>query len=527
MKLSVLSCLLAGVLLFCTACTPKAEPVQTPTTTTTESRPKPYDPSTQTETVQVCYAVGNLGGKIRGELTQTLSPVDPIASNVEAEAELGYRFLCWSDGSTDPLRFGDSFAEDTTLIAYFEIDYLNLPALCLTTEVSRSEITREEYVSGSLSLSGPTVGQSEQITDLATQVRGRGHGSWSYQKKGWKLKLSKSQSLLGLGEGKSREWVLIANQVDRSLLRNAAATWIQNQVDLIWASEYAFVDLYLNGEYMGVYQLYEHIEEDENKVSVPVGTPEDPSFFAEISVHAEEPLVRCFEHLYAIHSDLPEENAKEYLAAISDQLHTCYLAVRSGDYEAVNALIDIASVVDAYIVEELTKNLDAGWDSFYLYRQAGGKLTFGPLWDFDMSSGNVKADKTSVCHLTFEKPEGLYPGNTEAGRDRQQNQWFQMLMQTDWFVELVKIRWQELSPKMAELPDLLLQTGSTYQAAFERNFRKWTIFTWRLTSEADVILTLDSYDKQLGYLADWYRDRIAWLDLEWGDGEDAEAVEPA
>ena len=143
-----------------------------------------------------------------------------------------------------------------------------------------------------------------------------------------------------------------------------------------------------------------------------------------------------------------------------------------------------------------------------------------------MSSGNVTADKSSVCHLTFEKPQGLYPGNTMAGMDHQQNEWFQLLMKTDWFVELVKIRWQELSPKMAELPDLLLQTGSTYQAAFERNFQKWTIFTWRLTTEADVILTLDSYEKQLCYLADWYRDRIAWLDLEWGDGEDAEAVEP-
>ena len=49
---------------------------------------------------------------------------------------------------------------------------------------------------------------------------------------------------------------------------------------------------------------------------------------------------------------------------------------------------------------------------------------------------------------------------------------------------------------------------------------KWNILTHRLTTEADVILTLDTYDKQLKYLADWYRDRIAWLDEIWGEEEE-------
>ncbi len=511
-------------MLICTACTPQTSSrptttTTTATTTTTEARPPQYDPTTQTDPVQIQYIVSTKGGTIRGETTQTLTPTDPVASNVEAEAELGYRFTRWSDGSTDPVRFGDSFSTDTTLIAYFEVDYKNLPAVHLNTQVERDQITREEYVDGSISIDGESISSDDRIFDCATRVRGRGHGSWSYQKKGWKLHLSTARSLLGLGEGKSKEWVLIANQVDRSLLRNAAATWIQNQLDLIWAPDYAFVDLYFNGEYMGVYQLYEQIEEDEHKVSMPMGTVDDVSYFAEISVHAEEPRVRCSRHYYEIHSELPTENTKDYLNAISDHLHACYQAVEAGNYEAINELMDIASMVDAYIVEELVKNLDSGWDSFYLYRHAGGKLSFGPVWDFDMSSGNVKADPTSPCHLTFQEPQGLYAGNTAAGGDRQQNQWFQMLMELDWFVELVKIRWQEISPKMAELPDLLLQTGETYQVAFERNFQKWNILTKRLTTEADVILTLDTYDKQLHYLADWYRLRIAWLDEVWGDSE--------
>ena len=66
-----------------------------------------------------------------------------------------------------------------------------------------------------------------------------------------------------------------------------------------------------------------------------------------------------------------------------------FYSVLEGDREEIEELIDIDSVVDAYIVEEVFKNLDAGWSSFYMYRDIGGKLFFGPVWDFDLTSGNA------------------------------------------------------------------------------------------------------------------------------------------
>ncbi|MBQ8382570.1 MAG: CotH kinase family protein [Clostridia bacterium] len=471
-----------------------------------------YDPETS-GTVYVTY-LATEHGSIEGKLSQTLTADDPVCSAVEAVPEPGYRFAGWSDGNTDPVRDGDSFAADTVLTAYFEQDILNLPAVSLTTEVDPDRITTEEYVGGSISISG--CAEEYELTDLATEVRGRGHGSWTYDKKGWKLKLTEGQSLLGLGEGKARKWVLIANHVDRSLLRNAAATWIQRQLGLSWVSDYAFVDLYLNGEYMGVYQLYEQVEEDEHKVSVPLGTVEDVSYFVELTVHAESPRFTVSGDRYELHSDLPEEGADAYLTAVDAHLTACMNAVKSGDYALIDSLIDLDSVVNAYIVEELTKNRDAGWDSFYLYRNAGGKLTFGPVWDFDMSSGNVKADASSVCHNTFSYPDGLYAGNTAAADDRQQNLWFMTLAEYDWFWEMVKTRWQEVSPTLAALPALLRQTGELYQDAFERNFERWDILHEKLSTEATVILTMDSCGEQIAYLADWYRQRIEWLNDVWG-----------
>ncbi len=475
--------------------------------------PPPYDPTTQTDPVHVTYLASDYG-QIKGQTGQTLTADQPICSSVEAVAELGYRFSHWSDGSTDPVRSGDSYSANIILTAYFEQDVLNLPTVSLTTEVDPSKINRTDYVGGKISISGCE--EKYQLTDFTTEVRGRGHGSWTYEKKGWKLRLSTGQSLLGLGEGKARKWVLIANQVDRSLLRNAAATWIQHRLGLSYVSDYAFVDLYLNGEYMGVYQLYEQIEEDEHKVSVPLGTVEDVSYFAELTTHAESPRITCGGKKYEIHSDLPETGADAYLAAIDAHLNACYAAVQSGDYARIDALIDLSSVVNAYIVEELTKNRDAGWDSFYLYRNAGGKLTFGPVWDFDMSSGNVKADASSVCHNTFQFPDGLYAANLDAAADRQQNLWFMELAEQDWFWDLVKARWQEVSPSLADLPAMLRATGEQYEDAFERNFDRWNILHKRLSTEADVILTMDSCKEQIHYLANWYSQRLAWLDSVWG-----------
>lgn len=501
-----------------------------PPTTIPEADPDAIPAPEEGTEINLRYQVNSpLAGTLQGETQQTVYYGKTVASRVAAEANPGYRFVGWSDGSDNLIRNHDCPKTDTVYTAIFAYDPMELPMLHLTTDNGRDVVSKTRYIGGTITISNC---DGEYALDkLDMEIRGRGNSSWDImEKKSYRLRLSQKENLLGLGEGSAKSWVLLAVHADQALLRNhITMEYARKLGGMAFMPASTAVDLYLNGEYRGVYFLCEQIEVNRHRVNI-AEEPESlyTGYFIEMSAYAKEPRFTVGDKRYEIKNDLSvtPELQKQQIHYIYTEIARCWNAVVWGDEKVVRLLIDVPSVVDAYIVEELTKNLDAGWDSFYLYRQSGGKLTFGPLWDFDMSSGNVTADKSSVCHLTFEKPQGLYPGNTMAGMDHQQNEWFQLLMKTDWFVELVKIRWQELSPKMAELPDLLLQTGSTYQAAFERNFQKWTIFTWRLTTEADVILTLDSYEKQLCYLADWYRDRIAWLDLEWGDGEDAEAVEP-
>ena len=93
---------------------------------------------------------------------------------------------------------------------------------------------------------------------------------------------------------------------------------------------------------------------------------------------------------YEVKSDVsgdPEIAAKQ-IAYISNYTEQALHALKSGSQSETEKYIDIPSLVDNYLANELCKNVDAGWDSYYFSKDAGGKLTFHPMWDYDLALGN-------------------------------------------------------------------------------------------------------------------------------------------
>ncbi len=472
--------------------------------------------------VNICYRSAGFGS-ITGNTDQLLTADHPSSDRIEAVGALGYSFSHWSDGSQSAVREGDSFSKDTVLTAYFVPEQLSMPLLSITVECDRTAITKTSYVSGTATLSG--CDEKYQLNDFPLEIKGRGHGSWTYDKKGWRLKLSSQRNLLGIGEGSAKTWILVANHIDRSLLRNAACTWTQKQASAIdYFPSYAFVELYLNGEYMGVYQLYETIEVAAHKIDLTESisnaqtSMEDIGFLVEMSNYASgDGAFSCSGLKYEVCSDMPEL-PDEYSAALNSiqrYIDKCYTAVLGGDQTEIESLIDIESAVDTYIIEELFKNLDVGWASFFFTRKEGGKLIFGPIWDFDLSAGNANADISSIGYSEFPLPTGLYVGNA-AIRDRQSNAWYLALMQQDWFVQLVCQRWQVLSANFNRLPELIRSTADAYMPSLLRNFEKWDILNGiALSRESDAVLDITDYSEQVNYFACWMEQRIKWLNEQW------------
>lgn len=446
------------------------------------------------------------GGYISGRESQTLVP-SRNASSVTAEAFPGYKFLQWSDGSTEATRENDTGTEGstTTYYAVFAPEAYEMPMIFIDTETGKDVESKEEYIGGSISVAN--CDDEYILNDLEMEIRGRGNFSWSLDKKSYRIKLSEQQKLLGIGEGKNKNWVLLANHCDQSLLRNYVTHTFANHMSGIdFAPDCINVEVYLNGKYNGVYLLCESLTINPNRINISeeVESGTDIGYLVQLTEYAEEPTFRIGGRVYEIKNDLSSDKAtadsqQQYILSY---MNTCWSAVRGGDRAQIESLIDLDSVVDTYIVEEMVKNIDVGWDSFYFYKDAGGKLFFGPIWDFDLAMGNANEGTETYSELL-------------AAQDKmdQSNPWYSTLMSHDWFRALVAERWksEEVQNIINGLPKLITDTAKANYKSLCRNFETWDIFGQTINRESPYVTSLKNYDEHYQYLTQWVEKRIDWL----------------
>ncbi len=484
-----------------------------PTTISPVTTAPPVNEPAKGTQISIYFTVNNsAGGHLSGNTSQVIRYGETKTTQVTAVAELGYKFIGWSDGVATASRNGESPKKSGTVTALFAFDPLELPIISITTENGAKIVSKTEYINGTISVLN--CDEKYEITELAMQIRGRGNYTWNSQylidgKVPYKIKLSSKQNLLGEGSGKAKVWTLIADHCDQALLRNyTVLNFARSLSGIDWNSAAQSVELYLNGEYRGVFLLCEQNQVNEFRVNVNddvnVTDPAQRGYLIEMSGYAyqdEDPyftISNTSSPPYSVKSDLPANTAlaNRQIEYISDYVQRCWDAVQSGDQTKVAALIDINSAVDTYIVEELFKNLDAGWDSFYFHKDAGGKLVFGPIWDFDQSGGN--ADEG--C----ENYEGLRGGETNA--------WYKELLKHSWFRNLVMKRWNELKPQIDKIPSSIITQAKAGYNSYCRNFDRWPIFGQKINRETAAIRALSSYKEHYEYYSRWMQNRINWMD---------------
>lgn len=391
-----------------------------------------------------------------------------------------------------------------------------LPVMYIETENAAPIVSKENYIRGSMTITNADAPLC--LTDAPLQIRGRGNYSWtSTEKKSYRVKFDSKVNLLGQGKGKAKSWTLLAIHCDKSLLRTEAAFYFASKLDnLPFVSSSSFVELYLNGEYLGVYEVCDQIQVNACRVDIDdSGTGTDIGYLVELDQNASEDVIRISNgDTFEVKSDYVNQ---EQLDFIADYLSQCIEAIESGDRAAVEALIDVPSAVDAYLVEEYMKNLDVGWGSFYFAKPAGGKLRFGPVWDFDLCAGNAENDSHD---LRFKTWKYTYVGNPYFD-DMQQSNWFLALRRCDWFNELVAERWAEARVYADETVTHIGELAEAYQTCFERNFERWPIFSTKINREPYEILRIRSFMGQVNYLKDWLTKRANWLS-DFYDGKTAD-----
>ena len=464
------------------------------------------------ERVEMVYEICDSGGgRIEGWRSQHGAPGESTSRAVTAVPKLGYAFAGWSDGVTEETRKDTFGTEDRTVTANFRIDRAELPVMIITTDTGGDVTSKTDYIGASVSLAN-TGRAAWEFSAMRAEIRGRGNATWGFEKKSYRIRFEKKRQLLGLGTGEEKTWVLMANQCDQSLLRNYLSIYMANRLSGIgFNSSGTFVEVYLNGNYRGVYLLAEQVEDAENRIDLGRDLLDDPEaadagFLVELDMYAEEPnRFYAGNRPYEIKSDVLSPAQFSYA---QNYIETVDSVLRTGDRAQIERYLDLGSALDGYLLEEFFKNIDVGWSSFYMYKLPGENevLHLGPFWDFDLAAGND-------LRLDHAGWKNLYVG-ADYGFD-QSNRWFIRLMRCDWFRAMVKERWAEISGIVDDVIEEARRVSSSAPKAFNRNFEAWPIFGQRINQEPEQVMALSSYDEHAQYLIDLLTNRKAWLDEEF------------
>lgn len=269
---------------------------------------------------------------------------------------------------------------------------------------------------------------AEGNTNLEIKVRGNSTAleSTPTGKRPYRLKFASKKTstdgqahkhdLLGYGYAK-RNWVLLANLNDNSLLRNALTYEIGKSVGLPFCPGYKFVDLVINNEYRGTYQITDHCEVDADRINVN----EDTGWYVEFqgrSTMCDYPM--CFaeggKQMNINNPEPADDTDAEQCAAIINPIKDWILNVWKTSFNAGftnpvtgwRAYNDEESVIKFWIATEITGDFD-GLMSVKAYREADGKLFWGPLWDKDLAFGNWSgvADPRNNLVVFYDKESSV------------------------------------------------------------------------------------------------------------------------
>lgn len=326
------------------------------------------------------------------------------------------------------------------------------------------------------------------------EIRGRGNSTWTMPKKPYKLKLKSKSKIMGMAT--SKHWVLLANAQDRSGLRTYGAEQIAKSTNLAWTPSFRHVELILNGQYVGVYQLAESVKPDPNRVNITEMSPTDNSgesltggYLLEIDDRLEEnnePGWRTPKNVPVVIKE-PDPATPEQSSYIRNYVNNFENVLFSSQFQdpaaGYAAYLDVDSFIDFWIVQEATRNGDSFWSSTYFYKnRADDKLHFGPIWDFDHSLGSGVTPRPQPA-------EGWYA--------RMNGAWTRKLFTDPAFVQKVAARWAELAPTLSQIPARIEALGASLATADLNDQARWNY-------------TPAEYDTP-DYVANWLTARIDWM----------------
>ena len=350
---------------------------------------------------------------------------------------------------------------------------------------------------------------SENGTDLlatsGTEIRGRGNASWNFEKKPYRLKFDKKQSPLGAPTS-AKKWTLISNHGDKTLMRNILAFEVSRRVGQPYTPFCNPVDLIINGEYRGCYQLCDQVEADEDRV------PCEDGYLLEIDAYAWDEEV-----MFASASGIPvtikhpdeDDITDQQKKFINDYFNKFEAAALASNFTDPNngyrKYLDLDSFLRNFIIGEFCANTDAFW-SVYMYKDASdGKLHTGPTWDNDLSFDNdYRTHPITSADYLYAVNGSFAGGRLKDIVDRivKQDPQAKARLVELWDAALGKGNLKGLTSYMEDTAELLNESQ-------QLNFKRWKILDQWVHMNYQA---LGSYEAELGTVRNHINTRLNTLD---------------
>ncbi|QHS56012.1 hypothetical protein GWR56_10875 [Mucilaginibacter sp. 14171R-50] len=404
-----------------------------------------------------------------------------------------------------PVIYTLTSAKGTTRNYRFTVKvFTGIPVLYLTT--NGPVVSKDDYVTGKVDVDPNNSFEQEKLS-IPLKIKGRGNSTWSeFPKKPYRLKFNDKAAMLGMPAAKN--WVLLANYDDKTLMRTRIAFEFARRIGSDFAPQSRFVEVVMNGKFLGNYLLTSQVEVHENRVNITEMTENDNSgdaltggYLLELDQRKDEKFWFVTKKNLPFTLKSPEETTPAQLKYIKKYIQDTEDALFADNAnDPVNGYakyIDVNSFMNWFFVEEVVKNQDArDFSSIFYYKERKGKLHMGPVWDFDLSSGNVD-------YSPAKDPKSWYIRDAT---------WMVRLFKDVTFRSKVKKRWNEIRSTAVEAIFKDIDDNAAYlKLSQQQNFSKWPILDKYVWPNAVV---LGNYDLEVAYAKDFLMQRIAWIDAE-------------
>lgn len=374
--------------------------------------------------------------------------------------------------------------------------------LVINTAGGAAITSKEDYVEATFSLSHSC--PEWDMEEVSGGIRGRGNSTWLwYPKKPYRIKFDKKQSLLGLPKAKS--WVLLAEYRDPTKLMNAFVFELGNLMGLPYTNHNRYVEVVLNGKPQGLYHLTEQVQQNENRVNIDetegILMQLDRDDGPELAPDAADNFWSAVYSMPVCVKN-PDEPSATQLDMVKEALRPLEEAVNACDYTRVDELLDIRSMIDFLIVQELVYNVELDAPrSMYMHKDIGGdKWHMGPLWDFD-AGFDFDWTNMTTSHNYFSDYRELVLGTrpaTHAGTQYRVPGFFSDMFKMPAFVTAYKARWIEIKPMI----DIAMTTAVKY---YQTNGQLWY-------DDSQLWPIGKSSSTEISRMRTWLRNRADYLD---------------